>query len=203
MKSGSIAPRIRATSTLPEFFRRRLHDSARRFDPQPHEDTFHYLGGLLERFSQSDQLFEYHEQRIDLRPLALLYGDAQAARSERERCLLLQRLGDLALFLGALFPERFARRGIRRDYFVGMGGGAYDYLAERAPHSRHVFRELTSRFTQMTGLVASACYREAGLDAEAILRLYSRWRQTGNEHLASQLRSLGIHLPEGGDGHHA
>jgi len=62
---------------------------------------------------------------LTLRPLALLYGDALEARNERERCLCLQQLGDTALFLYALFPERYARHGIRRDYFIGMGGGAY------------------------------------------------------------------------------
>ena len=36
----------------------------------------------------------------------------------------------MALFLGALFPERFTRRGIQQDYVVGMGGGAYDYLVK-------------------------------------------------------------------------
>ena len=67
---------------------------------------------------------------MTLRPLALLYSDAIDANNARERCLMLQQLGDMALFLGALFPQRFTRHGILQDYFIGMGGSAYDYLAD-------------------------------------------------------------------------
>jgi hypothetical protein len=95
----------------------------------PHEDTCWYLGSLLERLGRSEQLFTYQDERMTIRPLALLYSDAIEASNDRERCLMLQQLGDMALFLGALFPERFARHGLQPGYFIGMGGSAYDYLA--------------------------------------------------------------------------
>jgi hypothetical protein len=188
--------RLQAESSLPNFFRLRLGRLVERFNLHPHDDTLWYLGNLLHRFGHSDQLFEYYEGRRALRPLALLYGDAQTASCERERCLLLQRLGDLALFLGAFFPERYARRGIRRDYFIGMGGGAYDYLADRAPQHRHVFLELTHHFTQMLELVAAAGSRQGRLEHGEILSLYARWVESGNQNLARQLQAIGIQLPE-------
>lgn len=184
--------------SLVAFFHRRLTRAARRIHPQPQEETCHYLVQMLEHFSQSDRLFEYHEGQLGLRPLALLYGDAHEAGSEHERCLLLQRLGDLSLFLAALFPENFTRRGLRRDYLVGMGGGAYNYLSERAPNRRHVFKELTGRFVQMTELVARTCFRRGeGMTADEVLRLYERWRRTGDPGLAEQLQAQGIKLPGG------
>jgi hypothetical protein len=182
-------------SSLPNYFRGRLRRSAKRLNLKPHADTLWYLGDLLDRYGHSDQLFDYDQGRRDFRPLALLYDDAQSAASEPQRCLLLQRLGDLALFVGALFPERYARRGIRRDYFVGMGGGAYDYLSERAPANRHIFRELTHHFARMIELVAAAGSRQSRLNHDEILRLYARWLHSRSPTLARQLMALGISLP--------
>ncbi len=193
--------RIRTETSLPDYFRRRLHRKARRLRPPPHEDTLWYLGQVLHRFSRSDQLFDYHEGHLQQRPLALLYGDAQAATSHHERCLLLQRLGDLALFLGAFFPERYARRGIRRDYFIGMGSAAYDFLSERASSNRHIYRELTQGFVRMLELVAAAGSRRSPLGHDEVMRLYARWLETGDSRLARQLESLGIVL-DGGDRRH-
>lgn len=189
--------RVRTVSSLTEYFRGRLHRSANRLRLQPHEDTLWYLCNLLDRFAHSEQLFEYRDGRRGVQPLALLYGEAIEAPSERERCQLLQRLGDLSLFLGAFFPERYAKRGIRRDYFVGMGGGAYDYLSERIPGQGHIFGELTRQFTRMLELIADAASRRSRFSHEEVLRLYARWRETGNPRLAAQLSALGIELPLG------
>jgi hypothetical protein len=191
---------VRVEPSLPDYFRRRLRRHAERLRPSPHEDTLWYLGEMMNRFSRSEHFFDYHDGRLGNRPLALLYGDAQATSNPRQRCLLLQRLGDMALFLGAFFPERYARRGIHRDYFVGMGSAAYDYLAERARQHRHIFRELTQGFAHMQELVARAGSHGAGNPGDRILRLYARWLENGDPAIAAQLRRLGVTL-EGGREH--
>ncbi|MFN2329748.1 MAG: hypothetical protein ABR612_12605 [Chromatocurvus sp.] len=178
--------------SLAAYFRRRLADCAQKVDPAPQEDTCWYLSQLLDRFGRSEDFFAWEEGRYGLRPLALLYGDAAEARDDRERCLLLQQLGDMALFLGALFPSRYERRGIRQDYFIGMGGGAYDYLAENARHGRHVFAELSAAFATMIELVSRACACDAVFSNEDILTLYSQWLETRNPVLESRLRALGV-----------
>lgn len=179
-------------TSLALYFKKRLARYAERFRPPPHEDTCWYIGSLLDRFARSDELFSYANNQLALRPLALLYSDALQAGSERERCLLLQQLGDMALFTGALFPGRYARHGIGQDYFIGMGGGAYDYLADNARHGRHVFAELGQTFTRMLEMVTNACSRTHHLGIEDILALYQRWVETGDPLIASQLRAIGI-----------
>ena len=181
-------------TSLSSYFSERLTRYAKRFQPPPHEDTCWYLGNLLDRFGRSEQLFSYEDGHMTLRPLALLYGDAVEARNERERCLLLQQLGDMALFLGALFPQRWARHGIKQDYFIGMGGGAYDYLADNARSNRHIFSELSSTFTRMLDMVANACSRSQRLGAEEILALYQRWLHSKDPVIAAQLKAVGIEL---------
>jgi hypothetical protein len=196
MPNRGTSKHVRVETSLPDYFRRRLHRYAGRLRPPPQEDTLWYLGEMMHRFSRSDHFFDYHEGRPGNRPLALLYGDAHAAANQRERCLLLQRLGDMALFLGAFFPERYARRGIRRDYFVGMGSAAYDYLAGQARQNRHIYRELTRSFVHMLELVAHAGGRDREQSNEELLRLYARWLESGDASLAEQLRRFGV-MPDG------
>jgi hypothetical protein len=181
-------------TSLSHYFKTRLSDYAKRLRPPPHDDTCWYLGSLLERFGRSERLFAWEDGQLTLRPLAQLYGDAMEARNEWERCLVLQQLGDMALFLGALFPERYARRGIRRDYFIGMGGGAYDYLADNARRNRHIFAELARTFSRMLELVANACSRTEQPGTEDILALYQRWLRSRDPLAEKQLRALGIAL---------
>ena len=183
-------------TSLSSYFSKRLTRYARRFRPPPHEDTCWYLGSLLERFGRSEQLFAFQDGQMTLRPLALLYSDAIEADNARERCLMLQQLGDMALFLGALFPERFTRHGILQDYFIGMGGSAYDYLADNAKANRHIFAELANTFTRMLEMVANACSRTQRLTTEEVLALYQRWLSTRDPVIEGQLRALGIELAE-------
>lgn len=187
------APPVAETS-LSHYFTTRLAHCASDLRPPPRDDTLWYLGSLLDRFGRSDELFSFEEGRRTLRPLALLYGEAREAGTERERCLLLRQLGDLSLFLGALFPERFERRGIRRDYVVGMGSSAYDYLGDRAQRNRHIFAELAATFSLMLDLVARSCDRTEQLDAREVLRLYQRWLRDRDPAAERTLRALGVDL---------
>ncbi len=186
---------------LADYFRERLQECGEQLAPPPREDTLWYMGNVLARFGDSDQLFSYDEGELGIRPLALLYKDAHEAGTTRERCLILRQLGDMALFIGALFPERYARRGILKDYFVGMGGGAYSYLSENAPKNRHIFSELAETFSRMLHLVEQACSKEQLFDASDVLGLYERWRATGDIRLREQLEALGICVMDQGQLH--
>jgi len=181
-------------SSLADFFRKRLTTYAQSLHPPPHEDTCWYLGNLLDRYGRSEHLFTFNEGRMNLQPLALVYSDALHAGSEYERCLLLQRLGDMALFLGALFPRRLARYGINKDYFIGMGGSAYDYLGDNARQNRHIFAELARTFARILEMMADACLRREPLTTEDVLALYQRWQSTGDVMAQRQLQALGIEL---------
>jgi len=195
MLQDSLDP-LASSQSLELYFTEQLQEGRQKLRPPPADDTLWYLSTMLARFGRSESLFAYEDGRFDLRPLALLYGDAMEAESDHQRCLFLQQLGDMALFLGALFPERFTSRGIQQDYIVGMGGGAYDYLAENARQNRHVFQELAGMFTKLLELVAEACSRLSTNSDEMILTLYQRWLQSRDPIIGRQLQSLGITLPD-------
>lgn len=178
--------------SLALYFRERLSECSAQTSPKPGEETLWYVGDMLARFGTSDQVFSYQEGSLSLRPLAMLYSDAHEAPTQRDRQMILRQLGDLALFLGALFPENFLRRGIARDYLVGMGGNAYSFLSRCALNNSHVFTELADTFTRMVELVAEACSKQNFFDASDIFNLYQRWRETRNPLLQRQLEAIGI-----------
>lgn len=176
---------------LTDYFRQRLNRQAGRCTNAPQEETLWYLSDMLARFGNSRHLFDYEDQRLTLRPLALIYQDARHAGSEWERCMLLRKLGDTALFVGALFPQSYRRRGLKQDYFSGMGRSAYGYLGEHDKSNPGLFQRLADRFTELLSLVADACQKEQLFDMTDQLQAYIRWQTTGDPSLARQLAKEG------------
>ena len=157
--SESVEGPVIQTRQLREYFHHEVHSAAQRRHMAADEATLHYLTLLLSQYARSEQVFDYDDRRLRLRPLALLYQDALEARSPGERRLWLQRLGDLALFVGGLFEGRLSRRFRDLDYCVAMGGSAYGYLQQTATRPGEqaqatVFGELADGFDRFVDLVA-------------------------------------------------
>ena len=157
--------RVIQTARLGEYFHNAVRSTAGRHRLNADEATLHYVASLLCRYARSEKVFDYAEQRLQLRPLALLYGEALEAHGHRERCLWLQRLGDLALFVGGLFSGRLSRHFKDLDYCVAMGGNAYGYLQHTATRPDEkaqaaVFGELAGQFHHFVGLVAAVTGNE-------------------------------------------
>jgi hypothetical protein len=156
---GSDTGRVIHTAGLNDYFHHALHRAAGQRHLHVDQATLHYVALLLCHYTRSEQDFDYAEQRLQLRPLALLYAEALEAPSQRERRLWLQRLGDLALFVGGLFAGRLSRHFQDLDYCVAMGGTAYDYLQQTATRADEqaqatVFGELAEQFNHCVELIA-------------------------------------------------
>ncbi len=191
-----------AEHSLPGYFHSALGRAANRQGQQPQEATLWYLTDLLTRFARSEAFFDPNSGRSGLKPLAMIYGEAANARSEAERHRLLQRLGDVALFVAGLFHQSLERRAIGREYLVSMGGSAYSYLADNAPRDISVFDELATRFVPFVNMLSDLIHaNRAQFDAAEILKLYDLWQQTGNAQARQQLSSLGISLDGGQTAH--
>jgi hypothetical protein len=158
MTVSANPPLIQATE-LNGYFHDAVQDAAEQTRLVADAATLHYLASLLCVYSRSEKVFDYADDRLQLRPLALLYGEALEARNPSERSLWLQRLGDLALFVGGLFAGRMHRHFQDLDYCVAMGGSAYGYLSETAERREQgaqalVFGELSGNFGAFVSLVA-------------------------------------------------
>lgn len=158
--TASPASNLVHSTTLLDYFHHALHDAARERQVPARDATLHYVTLLLGSYARSERVFDYSERHLQVRPLALLYSEAAAAASERERRLWLQRLGDLALFVGGLFSGQLNRRYRDLDYCIAMGGAAYGYLHAAAgrredPGSADVFGDLAAGFGAFVELVGA------------------------------------------------
>jgi len=187
---------------IEEFLQHKLQEQALALSLTTSEDTLWYVGTMLTTFTQSKQLFVYDKGRTVLPTLAFLWRDANAAISEHDRISLLRKLGDTALFVGSLFPESFTRKGIRKDYFVGMGGGAYASLADASLPQKRIYSELAVQFPVYMQLVAAVCAKELAFDAQDIIALYDRWCGSKSLMLERQLAVLGVTLSDSGSTRH-
>ncbi|RMF19534.1 MAG: hypothetical protein D6758_01820 [Gammaproteobacteria bacterium] len=186
---------------LAAFFKQRLSEAAGPEAAHTPEDVFWYLGTVLARLGLSAQLFSHDEDGFHLRPLALLYKDAHETPDIGQRCLILRQLGEQALFVGALFPDRYHRRGLDPGYFIGMGSSAYDYLSGHAGQPRKLFEAMARYFADYMEWVARAARRTVSQNADDIMAVYAEWSRTGSEHAAEQLRAAGIVLDSGKSSH--
>lgn len=178
--------------TMSEYFSQEIERESRHLLPPLSEDIVHYLTQLLIHFSDSRRLFEYKDRQLGLPVLALLYEDAYHASSLRQRSITLRHLGDSALFIGALFFDHFSKKGINKDYFIGMGGGAYSSLGNGNYENSHLFNELAGKFPKLLQVVAKVCATDFEYTAEDIFSLLKRWQQTKDITLKEQLNSIGI-----------
>ena len=183
---------------LREFFRDTVHEALERQHVGVQDHTEHYVVNLLTMFARSDALFEPTPDGPRLRPLALMLAEAASAPSTEQRNRVLQRLGDVSLFVSGFLSHGFARRLVDVDYHVAMGGRAYGTLADtcgsgtRGRALAGVFAELAEKFQRLVDAlndVSEMSWRSSDRD---LLRLYETWLKTGSPRAQRLLREQGV-----------
>lgn len=190
------ADKVIPVANLTEYFRDSLDEVMSKRKLCADDDTAYYVVNLLTVFARSEALYEPAEGRTGIKPLAFMLADALEAETIQERQHCLQRLGDVALFIAGFFSETLARSLVDVDYYINMGGRAYDHLAQvqggslRVRSRASVFAELASKFGDFVDALAEIA--DQGRQDHDILRLYEIWLRTGSRRAELMLRSLGI-----------
>ncbi len=183
--------------SLREYFRESVHDALARQHVAVGGETEQYVVNLLTLFARSEALYEQTPDGARIKPLVVMLAEALEARTGRERCAGLQRLGDVSLFVAGFFAQGFARKLIDIDYHIAMGGRAYGTLSDAVRGSGRaalgpVFAELAAKFQQLVDAlneVSEAGHRHSDQD---ILRLYEIWLKTGSRRAERLLNELGV-----------
>lgn len=190
-------PRIATINNLREFFMDSVNDAMGRQQLDADEQTAFYVVNLLTLFARSEALFDENDDGPKLTPVAKILAAAVEAERAPERDHALQRAGDISLFIAGFFGEGLAAGLVGVDYYVRLGGTAYQTLAMNLRGSVRgrafggVFAELAEKFQDFVDVLADV--REGTEATEAdILRLYDTWQRTGSERAARLLRGLGI-----------
>jgi hypothetical protein len=189
-------------TSLQEFFRDSVDAAMATNKVVLNHHTSHYVVNLLTMFSRSEALYESTDDGLQLRPLALMFSDAIDAPTEAERNNILQRLGDVSLFMAGFFADTLHTATVDMDYYVYMGGGAYHSLAT---HMRgtvkgqafcEVFSELADKFQDMVDVLNEVRESARADNDSNLLRTYELWMKTGSRRARRLLRESGVYPME-------
>ncbi len=198
MGDRSNYDRVVPVHNLRDYFRTSVEDVVVKQGVEVDPHATHYVVNLITLFSRSEELYEDDGETYGLKPLALMLADAADARSAAERNYSLQRIGDVALFIGGFFMESLATRAVDIDYYVHMGENAYGSLSEeirgtfRGNAFADVYLELATKFQVLIDVlneVRDSARRESDVD---VLRTYEIWQKTGSRRAEQLLRQQGI-----------
>lgn len=189
---------ILSTQGIRDFFRDLLTRAIENQRARVQPFTELYLVNLLHEFLASEALYVQAEDGTwHQKPLALLLKEALEEEGPA-RVRLLRRLGDTSLFISGFFPDSLGRRSslIDVDYYISMGGRAYDAVARHALE-RSLWEELADKFRLLVDLLNEVSERTLACNDAGVLRLYERWLKTGSDRLATLLVRQGV-LPRKG-----
>ena len=190
--------RVVPVHNLCDYFRTSIEDviTQQGIELDPH--ATHYVVNMMTLFSRSEELYDDDGEIYAHKPLALMLAEASDAPTPEHRNQMLQRIGDVALFISGFFVESLANKVVDIDYYIHMGVNAYGSLSEEVRHSfrgrafADVFRELAINFQVLTDVLHEV--RDgACLDSDAnLLRTYEIWRKTGSRRAENILRRQGV-----------
>lgn len=184
-------------ANLTEFFRDSLDKALAHQHVSLDDHTAHYVVSLLTLYSRTEV------SHADTRPgqrwvgLADLLAQAAAAGTAAERAAILQRLGDVSLFIAGFFAHGFERRLIDVDYHIAMGGRAYGALAAAPVTGPRralcgVFGELARKFQFVVDAIGEISDSARQWSSKDVLRLYELWLKTGSRRAQGLLKDLGV-----------
>ncbi len=184
---------------------------------EAHADTRGYFHDRLERALSRLRLDVSPEARfylLDLlarqltaarfdEPIVTGLARAYATEEPHERFRRFRATGDGALHGCGFFAEHFERKGLSRDYVVGMGARAYRQ-AERVGRSvrqpsAEIFCELAEGFDAFACALGEVREETALRTPQDIVRLLDRYRATRSPLLAERLEAAGVFPQLSGD----
>ncbi|HSR62834.1 MAG TPA: hypothetical protein VLN56_05460 [Gammaproteobacteria bacterium] len=196
--TGNIDTQLITGMDVSDYFRDSVTTAATNQNLEINTETILYVVNMLTSFVRAENLYEKTDDGYMIRALALIYADSVEAVTTAERNRILQRLGDIALFISGLFSYSLNRSLVDVDYYAAIGGNAYANLADATRRGFQgrtvsmVFSELSDKFLSLVDVLAEVnenCSQKSDSD---IMRLYELWLKTGSERAAKQLQKFGI-----------
>lgn len=160
------------------------------------EHAQHYIVQLLGHFITTENFVPTDTQGKPADTLAEQLAIALEQVKAEQRAQRLRQLGDYSLYVAGFFSDSFSRKLVDVDYYIGMGGAAYENVArlEEKKNRAAVFLELARKFPKFVEML-SLISEETGFNPEShrdLLRVYDLWLKTGAKKFANQLVKAGI-----------
>lgn len=177
------------------FFEEQVEGAFQRLHFHPLPLSRHYLIDLLQHYLFSANLFPPDDETGKARrdTLAEMWLRAQNAPAP-QRLELLKKLGDSSLYISGFFGDSLARKVVDIDYYVDMGGVAYQALSATAAdeHQSQMFDEYARRFAEFVDVLTYISQSAMVQTNEDLLKLYDRYIATGSRLAEEQLAEKGL-----------
>ena len=168
------------------FFKELVSEALDLHKVTPKPETEFYLVNLLNQFMTTERLKE--------EPLALMVKQALEAETMHEQNAMFRQVGDVSLYVAGYFQDSLNRKLVDVDYYIEMGGSAYQRVAAGAPEEslRDVYSELATQFGTFVDVLAEVSDKTTPRGEKDILRLYEMYIRTGSERAFRALQEAGI-----------
>jgi hypothetical protein len=171
-----------------EFFKERVEAACTRQHVDVSPSASFYVVNLLAEFARSgagsDPLAS--DEALGVRFARALQGGGAMQR------LGLQQVGDASLFISGFFSDSLRRSLVDVDYYMTLGGHAYESLSATGDARSPIFAELADRFVALVDVLSDVSERTSiGRDSD-LLRLYEKWIRTGSRRSGELLAERGI-----------
>jgi hypothetical protein len=152
------------------------------------ELTAFYVVQLLTSFLQQPVAGAADEGK----PLAMRLAQALESGGPDQRASLRQ-IGDVSLFISGFFSDSLQRKLVDIDYYVSIGGCAYNALSRVETDSfSTVFAELGEKFVGFVDVLSEVSERTSCSSNADLLRLYEKWLKTGSARSGQLLAERGV-----------
>ncbi|MGK5084480.1 hypothetical protein WDW37_14390 [Bdellovibrionota bacterium FG-1] len=169
-----------------DYFRELITEAMGHQKVSAQPETEFYLVNLLNQFMKPDRLTE--------EPLALLVKGALEETLPQVQSARFRHIGDVSLYVGGFFQDSLNRKMVDVDYYIDMGGAAYQQVAARlsADTLKAVYEELAARFATFVDVFAEVSAKTTPRTEIDLLRMYELWVRTRSERAARALQEAGI-----------
>ncbi len=157
-----------------------------------------YLVNLLGSFLKAKDLFsiESDNGKRSRKTLAELYLESQNTEIKKEKQRLLKRLGDVSLYVSGFFGDSLKKKVVDIDYYIQLGGVAYNHLAALAPSDiEETYLDIANNFTGYVDVLTLVSQKAFTHNNKDVLRLYDKYLKTQSKLARDQLIEQGIFDP--------
>lgn len=178
-----------------DYFRELVTDALGHQNVTTQPETEYYLVNLLNQFMTTDRLYPRDGQGgIREEPLALMVKDALEASDPLTQSAIFRHLGDVSLYVAGFFQDSLSRKLVDVDYYIGMGGSAYQQVAARSDEEtlRGLYLELAAKFARLVDVLAEVGDKTSLRTEKDLLRMYELWVRTRSDRAAKALHDAGI-----------
>lgn len=158
-------------------------------------ETEFYLVNLLNQFMTTDRLYQKDsEGSTKQEPLAMMVKEALENPVPQAQSALFRHIGDVSLYTAGFFQDSLNRKLVDVDYYIGMGGAAYQQVAVRSEEDllKAIYKELAEKFGALVEVLAEVSDKTSQRTEKDILRLYEIWIKTRSTRAAKALQQAGI-----------